>query len=138
MHKRLLQDFDFRVSDNLPELPPKRMMYNKNVEFIQERQKLLNNYIKFLILIFEAIGHPILQRFLEIDTWFNPNYDYEPIDVGILSEKREDSDCSSLFLEMDKYMKTRFNHVLKGHEGPNNSILSAQNIKPIDVIHDIY
>jgi len=76
-------------------------------------------------LIFEAIGHPILQRFLEIDTWYNPNYDYEPIDVGILSEKREDSDCSSLFLEMDKYMKTRFNHVLKGQEGPNNSILQV-------------
>lgn len=43
--------------------------------------RALNKYIKSIILIYEAIENPILQRFLEIDTLFNPNYEYEPIDV---------------------------------------------------------
>lgn len=72
MHKRLLQDLEFRAADNLPDLPPKRLWNNKNVEFIQVRQKDLSKYLKFIILIYEAIENPILQRFLEIDTRFNP------------------------------------------------------------------
>ena len=120
MHKRLLQDLEFRAADNLPDLPPKRLWNNKNTEFIQERQKALSKYLKFIILIYEAIENPILQRFLEIDTRFNPRYDYESVDVRIPSEKRSVSDNSDNFLEMDKYMKTRFRHVLNKEAGPNN------------------
>ena len=47
----------------------------------------LNKYVKSIILIYEAIENPILQRFLEIDTNFNPNYEYEPIDVVTPIEK---------------------------------------------------
>jgi len=81
---------------------------------------LLNKYLKFIILIYEAIENPILQRFLEIDTNYNPNYEYESIDVGHNSLRRSSSECSSLFLEMDKYMKTRFMYILKNKTGPND------------------
>ena len=57
------------------------MFFNKATEFIRERMRGLNKYVKSIILIYEAIENPILQRFLEIDTNFNPNYEYEPIDV---------------------------------------------------------
>ena len=119
MHKRLLDDLDWRAAENLPELPPKRVFYNKEAEFIKERQKLLSKYLKFIILIYEAIENPILQRFLEIDTQFNPRYEYDSIHIEKNSIQRSDSECSSLFLEMDKYMKTRFKYVLKNQTGPN-------------------
>ena len=81
----------------------------------------LNKYIKSIILIYEAIENPILQRFLEIDTLFNPNYEYEPIDIDpeskkkfrtkYISDEANDNDfmgdVSSLFLEGDKMMKTK-------------------------------
>ena len=60
-----------------------------------------------------------MQRFLEIDTRFKPNYEYEDIDVEPTSEKRSESDVSSLCNEMSKYMKTRLKHVLSNNEGPN-------------------
>lgn len=60
MHKRLLNDLEYRAADNLPELPPKRMLFSKDADFIKERLKLLNKYIKFIILIYEAIENPIL------------------------------------------------------------------------------
>lgn len=53
-------------------MPPKRIWNAKSANFIQERLTLLNKYLKFIILIYEAIENPILQRFLEIDTRFNP------------------------------------------------------------------
>jgi hypothetical protein len=81
MHKRLLNDLEYRAADNLPDLPPKRVLFSKDADFIRERLKLLNKYLKFIILIYEAIENPILQRFLEIDTKFRPNYEYEAIDV---------------------------------------------------------
>ena len=34
MHKRLMQDLEFRAADNLPDLPPKRLWGNKNIDFI--------------------------------------------------------------------------------------------------------
>lgn len=66
--------------------------------------RALNRYIKLIILIYEAIENPILQRFLEIDTNFNPNYEYETIDVGVVDNP---SDESSLFLEGDKLSKVK-------------------------------
>ena len=64
----------------------------------------LNKYLKLIILVYEAIENPILQRFLEIDTNYNPNYEYETIDVNIYDNP---SDESSLFLEGDKITKTK-------------------------------
>ena len=119
MHKRLLNDLEYRAADNLPELPPKRLMFNKEADFLKERMKLLNKYLKFIILIYEAIENPILQRFLEIDTRYNPNYEYEAIDIEKNSDRRSQSDCSSMFVEMDKYHKTKFRHVLKDEVAPN-------------------
>jgi hypothetical protein len=52
---------------------------------------MLNKYLKFLILIYEAIENPILQRFIEIDTKFDPDHEY-----GSIGEYQ--SDNSSLFL----------------------------------------
>ena len=118
MHKRLLNDLEYRAADNLPDIPPKRIMFNKDADFLKDRLKLLNKYLKFIILIYEAIENPILQRFLEIDTQFNPNYEYDSIDIEKNEDKRSESDCSSLFIEMDKYMKTRFRHILKDELGP--------------------
>ena len=118
MHHRLLNDLEYRAADNLPDLPPKRLMFNRDCEFIRERMKNLNKYIKFMILIYEVIESPILQRFLEIDTQFNPNYDYDSIDIERNTLLRSESDCSSLFLEMDKYTKTRFKFLLRNQTGP--------------------
>lgn len=66
--------------------------------------RALNKYLKLIILIYEAIESPILQRFIEIDTNYNPNYEYETIDVGIVDDP---SDESSLFLEGDKLSKVK-------------------------------
>ena len=60
MHNRLLDDLDYCAADNLPDLPAKRMFFNKDQEFVKERHKLLNKYLKFIILIYEAIENPIL------------------------------------------------------------------------------
>lgn len=121
MHTRLKADLEFRAAENLPELPPKKIFFNKNMQFIKERMRALNKYIKSIILIYEAIENPILQRFLEIDTNFNPNYEYEPIEVDPIWRKRNEKvylapsgdaggyqDVSSLFLvEGDKLTKTK-------------------------------
>ena len=120
MHKRLVNDLEYRAADNLPDLPPKKMWNNKEAEFIKDRQKHLNKYLKFIVLIYEAIENPILQRFLEIDTQFNPNYEYQSVGIQEGSICRSESECSSLFLEMDKYMKTRFKYVLKNKTGPTS------------------
>ena len=118
MHKRLIADLEYRAADNLPELPAKRMFFNKESEFIKERLKFLNKYLKFMILIYEAIESPILQRFLDIDSKFNPNYEYESIEIEKRHIERSESDESSLFLEMDKYTKNRFKYVLRNKCGP--------------------
>jgi len=120
MHKRLINDLEYRAADNLPDVPPKRMFFRKQSEFIKERQRGLSKYLKFIILIYEAIENPILQRFLEIDTNFNPRYEYEHVDVEKDYLRRSSSECSSLFLEMDKYMKTRFKYILKNKTGPKS------------------
>jgi len=52
-------------------------------------------------LIYEAIESPILQRFLEIDTNFDPNYEYSSIDKPI------NGVSESLFLEGDKMEKVK-------------------------------
>ncbi len=111
---------EFRAAENLPELPQKKLFFNKNAQFVKDRMRSLNKYIKSIILIYEAIENPILQRFLEIDTLFNPNYEYEPIDVDPDWRKKQRArmvqddvnndfigDVSSLFLEGDKMAKTK-------------------------------
>lgn len=112
MHKRLLNDLEYRAADNLPELPPKRMLFSKDADFVQERMKLLNKYLKLIVLIYEAIENPILQRFLEIDTQFRPNFEFESILQEKNSDQRSENDQSNLFIEMDQYMKTRLKHVI--------------------------
>lgn len=113
---------EFRAAENLPELPQKKLFFNKNAQFVKDRMRALNKYIKSIILIYEAIENPILQRFLEIDTLFNPNYEYEPIEVDPEWRKKQRArlvqddanndndfigDVSSLFLEGDKMSKTK-------------------------------
>ncbi len=113
---------EFRAAENLPELPQKKLFFNKNVQFVKDRMRALNKYIKSIILIYEAIENPILQRFLEIDTLFNPNYEYESIEVDPEWRKKQRArlvqddanndndfigDVSSLFLEGDKMAKTK-------------------------------
>ena len=115
-------DLEFRAAENLPELPQKKLFFNKTMQFVRERMRALNKYIKSIILIYEAIENPILQRFLEIDTNFNPNHEYEPIEVrpqwkkqrvaGVEAMANEDvdfvGDVSSLFLaDGDKITKTK-------------------------------
>eukprot|EP00826_Nyctotherus_ovalis_P040715 TRINITY_DN4035_c0_g2_i1.p1 TRINITY_DN4035_c0_g2~~TRINITY_DN4035_c0_g2_i1.p1 ORF type:complete len:188 (-),score=66.04 TRINITY_DN4035_c0_g2_i1:130-693(-) len=39
----------------------------------------LNEYLKTLVTMYEAISHPSLQKFLAIDTNLSPNYEYQPI-----------------------------------------------------------
>ena len=95
---------------------------------------MLNKYLKFIILIYEAIENPILQRFLEIDTRFNPQYDYESVDVRANDEKRSLSEDSETFLEMDKYMKVRFRHVLNKEQGPND----MPPVQPNEILHQLY
>lgn len=135
LHKRLVNDMEFRAADNLPELPPKRMFYNKDIEFLRERQKLLNKYLRFIILIYEAIDSPILQKFIEIDTRFDPNYDYAEIEQEKEVLARSNSETSSLFLEMDKYMKTRLKYVLRNQTGPNQN--SAQHFNNNEIIEEM-
>ena len=71
-----------RIAHSLPTLPPKRFFFNREPVFVQERMKALHKYLKQLILIYEAIESPILQRFLDIDVNFDPNYEYASIDYA--------------------------------------------------------
>ena len=34
MHKRLLNDLEYRAADNLPDVPPKRLFFHKEADFI--------------------------------------------------------------------------------------------------------
>jgi len=106
---------EFKAAENLPDLPPKKLFFNRNPQFLKDRMRLLNRYIKLIILIYEAIENPIIQRFLEIDTNFNPNYEYETIDVGVVDDSSEES---SLFLEGDKLskVKKRFQEQREGRQ----------------------
>ncbi len=72
-------ELDPRPASNLPMLPPKRIFYNKEKQFLEDRMHGLNDYLKSVITLHEAIEHPSVQRFLEIDTNYNPNYEYESI-----------------------------------------------------------
>jgi hypothetical protein len=56
----LKSDLEFKVSENLPDLPPKKYFFNKDITFIKERIRALNRYLKLIILIYEAIESPIL------------------------------------------------------------------------------
>jgi len=98
---QLKSDLEFRAAENLPEIPPKKFLFHRNIVFVQQRQRDLNKYLKQLILIYEAIESPILQRFLEIDTNFDPNYEYSSIDKPI------NGVSESLFLEGDKMEKVK-------------------------------
>lgn len=50
------------------------------------------------------------------------------------SEKRSASDDSETFIEMDKYMKVRFKHVLNKEQGPNN----MPPVQPNEILHSLY
>ena len=78
--------------------------------------RALNKYLKLIILIYEAIESPILQRFIEIDTNYNPNYEYETIDVGVVNDP---SEVSSLFLEGDKISKVKKRFLEMKDNDPN-------------------
>jgi hypothetical protein len=88
--------------------------------------RALNKYVKSIILIYEAIENPILQRFLEIDTNFNPNYEYEPIDVDVDPLRHQCNgyqDVSSLFLvEGDKMFKTKKRFEQQKEGGANKGL----------------
>ena len=79
---------------------------NKFLEFLYDRQKAYDG---------------ILQKFIEIDTRFNPKYDYASIENEKNHIARSNSETSSLFLEMDKYMKTKLKFVLRNQTGPNTN-----------------
>lgn len=85
--KKLKYELDTKLANSLPILPPKRFFYNKEREFLEERMRGLNDYLKSLITMHEAIDHPTLQRFLEIDTNYNPNYEYESIKPSQIKSK---------------------------------------------------
>jgi len=127
---------EYRAADNLPDLPAKRMFFNKENEFIKERLKYLNKYLKFIILIYEAIENPILQRFLEIDERYDPNNEFAQIENDKNSLQRSESDVSDTFLEMDKYMKERFKYVLKNKTGPNSNNNKVENIKLLQELNE--
>ena len=112
---------EFKAAENLPDLPPKKLLFTGSTQFIKDRMKLLNKYLKLLILIYEAIECPILQRFLEIDTNFNPNYEYEGIDMNYAKNISENS---VYFLEGDKLSKWLKKHARKGK---NKAQLSGKN-----------
>jgi hypothetical protein len=51
---------EFKAAENLPDVPPKKIFFNRNIEFIRERMRQLNKYLKLIILVYEAIENPIL------------------------------------------------------------------------------
>ena len=79
MHRRLFRDLDLITAENLPNLPEKKYIFNSHPDFIEIRLRQLHDYLKHIILIYEALENPILQRFLEIDVMYDPNFEYAPI-----------------------------------------------------------
>lgn len=79
MHRWLKRDLDPQTADNIPELPEKKFFFSKTEAFLDQRMKGLHKYVKALILIYEAIENPILQKFVKIDVNFDPNYEYSSI-----------------------------------------------------------
>lgn len=76
MHRRLRRDLD---PINLPKLPEKKYFFSLNPDFIDIRLRCLHEYLKSIILIYEALENPILQRFLEIDITYDPHFEYAAI-----------------------------------------------------------
>lgn len=95
MHRKLRRDLD---PINLPKLPEKKYLFSMNHEFIESRMRSLHEYLKSIILIYEALENPILQRFLEIDITYDPNFEYLPIafqkqkEVKLIPRSRKLSD----------------------------------------------
>ena len=66
----------------------------------------LHEYLKNLILIYEVVENPILQRFLEIDEKYDPYFEYLPIDFqkneggilhsGLIRRRSEDNFNNSI------------------------------------------
>lgn len=81
MHRKLRRDLD-PININFPKLPEKKYLFSMNHEFIETRMRSLHEYLKSIILIYEALENPILQRFLEIDTTYDPNFEYQPIEFA--------------------------------------------------------
>ena len=79
MNNQLIKDLDPHTADNLPLMPEKKMFFSKNDAFLEIRMRELNKYLKQIILIYEAIENPILQKFFQIDVNFDQNYEYAPI-----------------------------------------------------------
>lgn len=86
MHRKLRRDLD-PININFPKLPEKKYLFNLHPEFIESRLRALHEYLKSIILIYEALENPILQRFLEIDTTYDPNFEYLPIEFAKPVEK---------------------------------------------------
>lgn len=84
MHRKLRRDLD---PINLPKLPEKKYFFSMHPEFIDARMRSLHEYLKSIILIYEALENPILQRFLEIDITYDPNFEYLPIEFKRPSER---------------------------------------------------
>ncbi len=83
LNNRLRNDLESEgtSTSGLPRLPPKKCMYNKKPSFLKARLRGIHNYMTNIILIYEAIENPILQRFLEIDLNYDPYYEYASIEV---------------------------------------------------------
>jgi len=90
MHRWLKQDLDPQTADSIPELPEKKFFFSKTEEFLDQRLRGLRRYIKLLILIYEAIENPILQKFFKVDINFDPNFEYAPIPFSNATRDEED------------------------------------------------
>ena len=110
MHRRLRHDLD---PINLPKLPEKKY-FNMNPEFIDARLRSLHDYLKSVILIYEALENPILQRFLEIDVTYDPNFEYAPIEFS--KGKEGKTVKKSEEISKDQEMSTAVQRMIGGLE----------------------
>ena len=72
LHARLKKDLEPRDARHLPKLPKKKLFFTKDLNFIRERAKGLHEYISKVILLFQALENPFMQKFLELDQNYDP------------------------------------------------------------------
>eukprot|EP00826_Nyctotherus_ovalis_P040716 TRINITY_DN4035_c0_g2_i10.p1 TRINITY_DN4035_c0_g2~~TRINITY_DN4035_c0_g2_i10.p1 ORF type:complete len:182 (-),score=70.23 TRINITY_DN4035_c0_g2_i10:128-673(-) len=104
----------------------------------------LNEYLKTLVTMYEAISHPSLQKFLAIDTNLSPNYEYQPIlphnQVAKLPRNRVINSGDELLLNRNLYLfSSPSTEEIKASELLLNTRDKANNQKDKDdVVKDVY
>ena len=132
LHSRLKKDLEPRDARHLPKLPKKKLFFTKDLNFIKERAQGLNEYMSKVILLFQALENPFLQKFLELDQNYDP---YVQIDYGrnsAAAHSMNDSLLSGGTPKGVRYqsLKSKNNLTFRGEAAPRIELAGSSKSNP--------